>query len=795
MDRSQEAGPDAADEPSMLDQDQGQDHNSPRKRKRTRVTKACELCRKRKEKCNGERPACGSCISLGRSCSYASESRRRGLPAGFIHSREVLLGLLLQIFDGAEDIILQALRADQLGYRRLAKKQCPQRACESLLRVWRRSRAAAELERVLEAAESREDDQSSQTPTFDSKLTALHNASCNTDLVAEGSTISSDHGIITPAATSSLVNEPDGTAHDDLPNIQQPDRTTDCASVSTSRPSVSALPIASAVPSLPETWPRLVELYMANTHCWLPVLEPHSLLRSSALISQHMPGSGQDCLLEGQKASFWSVLSFTLHQSPLVTPAGSPSQDIEPAQIQPIHAYSRQLALKDYAKYDLGHIHTFLLMALSHMGRSDWTSAWLWVGRAVYVAIDLGINITQKKQSISEVRPDDPGKRAFFSCFLFDTLVASRLGRRPHLQSDDLNQFEDFRTESLEEWDSWRPWSQSTHGTVTRTSHGPARILSMWNKLLYITRLLNRNLWADADNASCSGKEARVLLEELIAWQYGLPPQMRIIGDHGFAPIMDAPHSINLTLAMASLYLMLLASVMSDPENYATTVKARFPEQGWLQIIEFLRSLPDLDSRFSTGWMPPIFRIYLESLDKSRRILCPHLPGWGDAMTCVIDMMHKVWTHPHPDVPLSTWEAGFMPHATRPVQAVPDDMILVLDGFQNDPHATSSIAAESRLPCLREEQSTASTIATNVASALPQEVTSIINADTQEKDSLLRATGLEEVSRTSQSLSTDHDMLFNTLSSLDSVEWSGYDQEFIENLGFHGDTTLFNLQF
>lgn len=766
MDHSEsnpDAGIEAAEDHSVPDQDQDQDHNSPRKRKRTRVTKACELCRKRKEKCNGERPACSSCVTLGRSCSYATESRRRGLPAGFIHSREVLLGLLLQVFDGAEELILQALQADQPGYGRLAKQKCPQRACESLLRVWRRSRAATELEKVLEAVESREDDQSSPTPNFDAKLTALHNA-CVLDLSTESITIPPDHGIITPAATSSLVNGPGDTPHSDLPDIPALARTTDCASAVTSKQSISALSIANVVPLLPESWPRLVELYMANTHCWLPILEPHSLLRSSALISQHTPGSGQDCLSEGQRASFWSVLSYSLHQTPLAAPAGLSSQDAERTQLQQIDAYSRQLALKDYENYDLGHVHTFLLVALSHMGRCEWTSAWLWVGKAVYVAIDLGINVSQKQQSISEGRPDDPGKRAFISCFLFDTLVASRLGRRPHLRSDDLNQFAEFRTESLEEWDSWRPYGQNTHGSVVRTSQGPARILSIWNNLLYLTRLLNQITCASTENPSCVGKEALTLLDQLVAWQSGLPPQMRIIGSRGFTPFTDTPHSVNLTLAMVSVYLMLLASVESNGSSHTATVKIRFPKQGWPQIVEFLKSLPNLDSRFSPGWMPPIFVVYLESLDKSRRVLCPELPDWEDATTCVLDSIRTVWVRQAPEVPITAWEAGFMSHTTRSLQTGPNDISLTIDGFPSGSSATPSIEMENRLSSLPKERGTESTAATMM--------TANANAEYRRKECILHETGLEVVPGASQSLSTDHDMLFNTLSSLDSVEWS-----------------------
>ncbi|KAK6193877.1 hypothetical protein LQW54_012006 [Pestalotiopsis sp. IQ-011] len=523
-----EVGTDLAEHPTL-------DHSSPRKRKRTRVTKACETCRKRKERCDGVSPSCGSCASLGRSCSYASQSRRRGLPPGFVHSREVLLGLLLQVYDGAEDLILQALRGNQSEIQHSAQQRCPQRPCESLLSTWRKSKAATELDKVLDATESKEDDSSSEAQTFDAKLTSLLNA-CTIQSLVDSTTVASDHGMVTPAATSSLVNEPDDVMHDTLPDLPS-DRV------------------------------------------------------------QGFPPSG----------------------------------------------------------------------------------------RAVYVAIDLSIHVAPKHPS-PEIRPDDPRKRAFVSCFFFDTLVASRLGRRPHFQSHDLDQFEDFRTESLEEWDSWRPFGHNTHGTLARTAQGPARILSVWNKLLYVIRLLNRKLWTTGDHVGGGRNQARFLLDQLVAWQAGLPSAMRIIDGTGFAPIMDAPHTINLTLAMASLYLMLLSEAVSDTTTdlNQASIKCHFPEQGWTQIVEFLRQLSGLDRNFSAGWMPPIFEIYIISLDRSRKVLCPELSGWEEVKNSILGIVQDVWVHSHLEESSSMEEAAILPPSTQLPRAIPTDKSFTFDETQQE---------------------------------------------------------------------------------------------------------------
>lgn len=47
--------------------------------KSTRVSHACELCREKRARCNGERPTCQRCIKLGIDCQYglAKNDRRR----------------------------------------------------------------------------------------------------------------------------------------------------------------------------------------------------------------------------------------------------------------------------------------------------------------------------------------------------------------------------------------------------------------------------------------------------------------------------------------------------------------------------------------------------------------------------------------------------------------------------------------------------------------------------------------------------------------------------------------------
>ncbi|KAK6544389.1 hypothetical protein TWF694_001087 [Orbilia ellipsospora] len=64
---------------------------------------ACVVCRKRKLKCDGARPACGTCSRLGHNCSYDEIRRKSGPKRGYVKALEARLAqveTLLKTQDG-----------------------------------------------------------------------------------------------------------------------------------------------------------------------------------------------------------------------------------------------------------------------------------------------------------------------------------------------------------------------------------------------------------------------------------------------------------------------------------------------------------------------------------------------------------------------------------------------------------------------------------------------------------------------------------------------------------------------
>lgn len=53
---------------------------------------ACVLCRKRKLRCDGLRPSCGTCSRLAHDCAYDEIRRKSGPKRGYVKALEARLG-------------------------------------------------------------------------------------------------------------------------------------------------------------------------------------------------------------------------------------------------------------------------------------------------------------------------------------------------------------------------------------------------------------------------------------------------------------------------------------------------------------------------------------------------------------------------------------------------------------------------------------------------------------------------------------------------------------------------------
>ncbi|APA15924.1 hypothetical protein SS1G_09184 [Sclerotinia sclerotiorum 1980 UF-70] len=494
--------------------------------KRKRVSQACDKCRSRKDKCDGKRPSCSTCLTHGRTCSYDANVKKRGLPEGYVRGIEKLWGLTIREVEGVEEEILSVFNGDEKNEALISIWRNEDGQSDSLAEVWRKSQLSRELERLLPILEPGSgsaditkrkrldsDVQLGKRPVLvvgqsDSPISVPDNESQTRTSISGWPDQKSDFQIqeeaLSPMAAGSSMENFSNAHYGSI--------------LSPAYPTVSS-GSKTNLPELPsETW-HLLDVYFSYTHCWLPVIEKHDLLRISYQYSQIRTNGAET--VSGDHALLWAAIAYAKFQHRAINniphAQGLVSQDVWTAERMYTHA--RALIPNEEGSFDLGHVQALLILTLTNLGLGHFNRAWILIGQAVRIAIDLGL----EKPLSEDPKPpkhSSRSKHVFLGCFALDTLVAARLRRRPHLRSDDMDHVGMLVEDGLEEWD---PWTDCL--TVRRNAVGnsrvPASILSTFNRLVQVLQILN-----DASCAADSSKSVKFstgLLERLHVWSQSQP--------------------------------------------------------------------------------------------------------------------------------------------------------------------------------------------------------------------------------------------------------------------------------
>ncbi|CAI7623565.1 unnamed protein product [Penicillium glandicola] len=297
---------------------------STRPSKRQRICRACDQCRRRKSKCDGEQPTCSICLSANRICSYQNGGGRRGLPPGYVRSLETVLGLVLQHVPNSERTVHDLLTKSRNNDHFLARDPA---------NIWRQSRLAKDLSKLIE-----------NDPQETSTMTGLDESEWDTlEMI-------NTPGVIPPGtepATSGL-NELDP---------QQP-----VASIGTGQIDCHYLPF-------PVDTIRMLENYFTYTHCWFPILERHDLFRT-----MHTSLEPEADLNDGSSLALWAVVAYESS-----TKDGRDPRRLDPLQIQQ-SIYAR--VMTQSTNLELGHIQAILVLALLQLKLGDIKNSWRFAGQA-----------------------------------------------------------------------------------------------------------------------------------------------------------------------------------------------------------------------------------------------------------------------------------------------------------------------------------------------------------------------------------------------------------------------------
>lgn len=510
------------------------EEEEPRQRKRKRVSQACEECRRRKDRCDGRQPVCQPCTEEGRECVY-NFKKKRGLPTGYVRALELVLGLVFRSIEGSDQFVAGLLQgqapAPRISYSSPNTFQGSSPVA-ALLESWRQSAVLKELEKVLLAGQTEGEETSGDT--LDAKFEEAISAIPPT----QGATASSPAPPSPPA-----TNYPIRVSVPDAPPVQQ----------QTSRPAPTQEPLAPAKSKdnaaiLPPNWFHLLDMYFTNTHCWFPIVQRHECLRTAHLLANQTTAGSKDPITRGERKLLWAMLAQAAQSCQ--SPAMSLDDDQEGQICNRLRDEAESLITNDQPERDLDDVRAFLILALLHIGCRSWAKAWLYVGQAVYLAVDLGH--IARRAGLSHGMYDDDRSRTVLGCFVLETLIAARLNRRPYLRRSDIC-LTALEPNGIEEWEPWQP-----HRGLTVASlglHSPGHVSSTFNQFAVLVCVLNDMITESPEELP--GYPTPQVTKSIEGWAEQLPTQCQAIFRGAPSKVAISPQMLNFSLAFGSIIFSL----------------------------------------------------------------------------------------------------------------------------------------------------------------------------------------------------------------------------------------------
>lgn len=328
---------------------------------RKRVSKACDRCRRRKDKCDGKRPRCGTCEQSSAPCSWNPLSKKRGLPDGYVRGLEKICGAIIREVPGIEDLLLSKLSGDEEA---LSHYWADDGSMESPLELWKKSRVVKELDRVLPILE----------------------------LLTKKKKRTWEESECPPASQNQVIPDPQPVQTAVLPSIKEDEP----IGAAPTGPTIVDLASSARPPQLfcgsPNDWAlpssagRLVEAYFSYTHTWFPIIERHDMLRAL-----YQGPKSKVTRSPGEIAALWAVLAYAEAQYAIIS--GAKEVHGLPTSADLFYDRAKSLVSLVDGEYELGHVQAVLILAVLKVGQDDWKSAWILVGHSVRIAMSLGLDL------------------------------------------------------------------------------------------------------------------------------------------------------------------------------------------------------------------------------------------------------------------------------------------------------------------------------------------------------------------------------------------------------------------
>ncbi|KAJ5794072.1 hypothetical protein N7457_000671 [Penicillium paradoxum] len=543
--------------------------------KRQRVSRACDSCRSKKDKCDGIQPVCSTCVSLCRPCTYKTNPKKRGLPTGYIRSLELLWGLVFQKIRGSEDVIRALMRSINLPSH-LAMIGKEAEGSDTLMASFKSSAMLRDIERVLVILEQPEEEREQSLQVYGEGGAPLETSGTLSSTEAqewhlpeciearEAPLPGLSPSRIAMGISPMLIPRPHPTRDCGVQASKSDDLSSSSSTFQPSSDDSRSQSMRTLLQLPSNAWP-LFDIYFSYTQCWFPILEKHDILRTAfqytegdVHVSSIAPGSGEH-------AALWAVLALASLQDASILATRQISEPVE-SQMEPSKLYTtaRRLIPPDSGPYEFGHVQALLILGLVKLGQQEWTGSWMLIGQAVRVAHILNLGRSSPlsaPNTLDQAKQPGRAKHVFLGCFILETLIAGLTSRCPSLRKADLARIGNIDEDGLEEW---HPWEDQTGLRPARSSRasmqrGPLHALSTFNRLVRLVSILNEFCCCKYD-PTISRSQLEELELQLQRWASAIPKGYRV--DLQSHPLrLSSPHIFGLEITYESIVIALSSQI------------------------------------------------------------------------------------------------------------------------------------------------------------------------------------------------------------------------------------------
>ncbi|KLO15664.1 hypothetical protein SCHPADRAFT_849198 [Schizopora paradoxa] len=393
---------------------------------RRRVWRACESCRKKKIKCDGNEPLCTQCANAGTQCTWVQTKDRAALSRQYVQELEARLLHMEDVFKQIAPVVealgntpngasVQAIVSSLQGNGTLQSNASPPTQSKPL--TVKRERKSSELSTSPSPRSSKSGDDD-VSEAFGQLALDEHG---HFRWIGGSSTMSLIQTF--RSLTTSPLHRVSPMEEDPLSPHPSANKLYFSGSVNFGKTSSIALPHAEEVNFPPrELADKLVAAYFSRLHSLLPVVDKLKFLREYNYLMDHM----DDVAMVRENAPYVAlVFSVFACASRIVEDPGLSGADDSGMEF-----YERALILHyiSHASIQIAHVQCFIILSSFLCSVNCLPQAWLLVGQAVRMAQDLGLHRITRQLNASPI-DKQVRKKVFWCVYTLDRMLALTLGR------------------------------------------------------------------------------------------------------------------------------------------------------------------------------------------------------------------------------------------------------------------------------------------------------------------------------------------------------------------------------